>query len=65
MSNLVDDVLQLDDGHADQPVVPGEAVVSDADMQLVAVERLLVTDHAAGRETEPGQSRQGGVTQER
>lgn len=52
---LLDDALELEHRHADQPVLPGEAVVFDADVQLVKVElRLLRTDDAVDVWTELG-----------
>lgn len=41
------DVLELKDSHADQSVVPGKAVVLDTNVQLEALQLLLVTDDAA------------------
>lgn len=44
---LFDDISQLHDGHADESIFSGEAVVFDADVQLESVERFLVSDGAA------------------
>ena len=41
------DVAQLQDGDADEAVVAREAVVLDAQVQLVAVRLRLVAQHAA------------------
>ena len=43
---LVDDVLELHDGHAHQPVVAAEAVVLDGDVELVRGHLLLVANVA-------------------
>jgi hypothetical protein len=45
-AHLVDDVLQLHYGHADEAVLTGEAVVLHADVQLEVVQLFLVSDGA-------------------
>ena len=44
--HLVHDVLELHDGHADEPVLSPEAVVLDPDVQLVGRDLVLVPDNA-------------------
>ena len=44
---LLHDVPQLDDGQAHHPVGAAEAVVLDADLQLVALEAVLVPQSTA------------------
>jgi len=45
--HLLHDVFELQNGHAHQSIIPGKAVVLDADVQLEVVQLLLVADHAA------------------
>lgn len=47
---LLDDVLELQHGHAHQAVVARKAVVLDTDVQLEEVQLLLVADHAETRQ---------------
>jgi len=42
---LVDDVTELHEGHANQAIIPGEAVVFDADVKLKTVKMLLIPNN--------------------
>lgn len=46
-SHLFVDVLQLQHGNADQPIVTRETIVLDADVQLEIFQLLFVADFAA------------------
>lgn len=50
------DVTQLYDGEADHAVSAAEAVVFDAELQLIALEAVLVTENAVGENAEERQS---------
>jgi ATP-dependent DNA ligase len=55
-THLLDDVTQLHDGHANQAIISGKAVILDADVQFECIQQLLISDDAAvrGKETQKG-----------
>ena len=49
LSNLIHDILELHHGDTDQPVLPAEAVVLHADMELVGRQLVFVSDYTEQR----------------
>ena len=45
MTDLVHDILELHDGDTDETVLPAEAVILHADVQLVRRDLVLVSDY--------------------
>lgn len=48
-SYLIDNVLQLQDRHSDQPILAGKAVILDARVQLEELQLFLVANDAVAK----------------